>query len=139
MNQSLTKIKETKVDLLKRFLAAIEDGSIADKIDQFYAPEVLRTENPDLITPVVVTRKLQPLKKAASKNKKVISKQKYQVIRIHDAGEALILEAVWTGELAISFGKLCAGDIMRAWFAQFYQFRNGRIIRQGNYDCFKPF
>jgi ketosteroid isomerase-like protein len=36
-------------------------------------------------------------------------------------------------------GSLAAGDTMRARFGVFLTFRDGRILRQHNYDCFDPF
>jgi hypothetical protein len=48
------------------------------------------------------------------------------------------IEAIWTGTLAIGLGSLKPGDKMRARFAQFFEFRDGLIVRQRNYDCFEP-
>jgi ketosteroid isomerase-like protein len=31
-----------------------------------------------------------------------------------------------------------AGSTVHAWFAMFLQFRDGKIVRQCNYDCFEP-
>jgi ketosteroid isomerase-like protein len=30
------------------------------------------------------------------------------------------------------------GDVMRAHFATFIEFRDGKIVAQRNYDCFEP-
>lgn len=35
-------------------------------------------------------------------------------------------------------GRLAAGAEMRAHFAMFFEFRNGLIYKQRNYDCFEP-
>jgi ketosteroid isomerase-like protein len=48
-------------------------------------------------------------------------------------------EARWEAELAVPVCSLTAGDIMRAHFAMFFEFRDGRIWRQRNYDCFEAF
>jgi len=42
------------------------------------------------------------------------------------------------GKLAISFGSLQAGSEMRAHSAMFFEFKDGKIVSQKNYDCFKP-
>ena len=34
--------------------------------------------------------------------------------------------------------KTPAGSVMRARFAQFFEFRDGKIVAQRNYDCFYP-
>ncbi|MCB0631806.1 MAG: hypothetical protein R2824_20670 [Saprospiraceae bacterium] len=36
-------------------------------------------------------------------------------------------------------GNLSAGEDMVAYFAQFFEFKDGKIYRQRNYDCFEPF
>jgi hypothetical protein len=51
----------------------------------------------------------------------------------------VIIEAIWTGTLAIPLGNIPIGGQMKAWFAQFYEFKDGKIIKQRNYDCFEPF
>jgi ketosteroid isomerase-like protein len=47
------------------------------------------------------------------------------------------LEVVWVGTLAVPFGSIPAGGQMKAFFAVFLEFREGKIIRQRNYDCFE--
>ncbi len=46
---------------------------------------------------------------------------------------------LWVGILAVPVGQLNVGDEMRAHFGVFVTFRDGRIVRQRNYDCFDPF
>lgn len=49
----------------------------------------------------------------------------------------MIIEAIWRGTLAIPLMGKEAGAEMTAFFAQFYQFKDGKIIHQRNYDCFE--
>jgi ketosteroid isomerase-like protein len=41
--------------------------------------------------------------------------------------------------LGVPVGALTPGAEMRAHFAVFLDFRDGKIVRQRNYDCFEPF
>jgi ketosteroid isomerase-like protein len=50
-------------------------------------------------------------------------------------GERVALEVEWTGTLAVPFGALPAGSQMKAYFAMFLEFREGKIVEQRNYDC----
>ena len=68
-----------------------------------------------------------------------MSKEEYDIIHAYKDGNVVIIEAVWTGTLAIAIGKLSAGEKMKAYFAQFFEFKEGKIFRQRNYDCFEPF
>jgi hypothetical protein len=54
-------------------------------------------------------------------------------------GNEVIIEAIWTGVLSIPVGKLAVGSEMKAYFAQFFEFKNGKITKQRNYDCFENF
>ncbi|MBV9480089.1 MAG: hypothetical protein JO249_04970 [Acidobacteria bacterium] len=47
------------------------------------------------------------------------------------------LEVLWVGKLAVSFGTLAAGSEMRAHSAMFFEFKEGKIVSQRNYDCFE--
>jgi ketosteroid isomerase-like protein len=52
-------------------------------------------------------------------------------------GDRVALEVEWTGTLALPFGGLPAGSPMKAYFAMFLEFQEGKIARQRNYDCFE--
>jgi ketosteroid isomerase-like protein len=69
----------------------------------------------------------------------VLAAQTYEVLSAMASGERVALEVQWTGTLAIPLGELAAGDVMRARFGVFLDFRGGRIAAQRNYDCFDPF
>ena len=51
--------------------------------------------------------------------------------------DRVAVEARWTGVLAVTVGTLAAGVEMKASFAMFFRFRDGRIAMQRNYDCFE--
>jgi ketosteroid isomerase-like protein len=61
------------------------------------------------------------------------------VRRAYADGNTVILEVLWIGTLAIPLGRLAAGDDMRAHFCVVIELRDGKIVRQRNYDCFEPF
>jgi ketosteroid isomerase-like protein len=76
---------------------------------------------------------------AASKGRQVLQKETYEVVHPYETGNTVIIEAIWKGILVIPVGKLNTGDVMKAYFAQVFQFKDGKIFRQRNYDCFEPF
>ena len=47
-------------------------------------------------------------------------------------------DSISTGTLAVGFGSLAAGSQMRCHSAMFFEFVDGKIARQRNYDCFEP-
>jgi ketosteroid isomerase-like protein len=66
-----------------------------------------------------------------------MAKQKYVITHELAEGERVALEVEWTGTLAFPFGALPAGSQMKAYFAMFLEFREGKIVEQRNCDCFE--
>jgi len=133
------RFRDARVDLIRAFLQALSDGASGAALDAFYHPEARQTEFPNLLTKAVTTRDLGQLRAASEQGKAVLRRQSYELTRVFAADEGVVIEAVWTAELAIPLGKLPAGGEMKAYFAQVYEFRDGRIIAQRNYDCFESF
>ena len=122
-----------------RFIKAIEDGNTGADLSEFYHHEIEQTEYPNALTKTLTTRNLHDLKEASEKGKKILVKQTYDVKNSYVSGNTVIIECVWTGTLAVPLGKIPAGGNMVAWFTQIYEYREGKIFRQRNYDCFEPF
>jgi ketosteroid isomerase-like protein len=129
---------EDLIGRAKAFLAAIAAGAPVDVVAGFYAPDVVQEEFPNRLVPNGAKRDLAALRAAHSKGRQVISAQNFEVVNAVATGNCVAIEAIWTGTLAIGLGSLKPGDKMRARFAQFFEFRDGLIVRQRNYDCFEP-
>ncbi len=69
---------------------------------------------------------------------KLLSDQRYEIVSAVAEGESVAVEALWVGTLAAPVGTLREGAEMRAAFAMFFRFQDGRILTQRNYDCFYP-
>jgi ketosteroid isomerase-like protein len=124
--------------LVVSYLDAISSGRSEEAL-AFYAPDVVQVEFPNQLLPGGATRGLQQLRDAGERGKKVLSSQAYVVTRILEEGACVAFEADWTGTLRAGVGSLKPGDTMRAHFAQFLVFENGKIVRQHTYDSFEPF
>ena len=135
----MTTSDETLLQSALAFLQAIEAGASGDELNAFYDPEVEQIEYPNAITKQIVKRNLAILKAGSLLGKKILSTQKFEVMNSHVAGNTVILEVIWTAVAAVPLGAVPAGGTMKAYFAQFFEYRDGKIIRQRNYDCFEPF
>jgi ketosteroid isomerase-like protein len=127
------------VQTVKDFMRALENRGSSSDFSKFYHPEVVQIEYPNTLTKNTTTRMLKDLEAAASRGKQVLQKERYDIVNSYSSGNTVIIEAIYTGTLAIKAGKLKPGDEMKAYFAQFYEFKDGKIFRQRNYDCFEPF
>ena len=66
-----------------------------------------------------------------------MSRQMYKIKQEIAELERVALEVEWVRTLAVLFGSIPAGGQLRAFFAVFLEFQEGKIFRQRNYDCFK--
>lgn len=67
-----------------------------------------------------------------------MSSQQYHIRNEVANDDQVALEIDWIGTLAVPFQDKPKGGQMRAHFAAFLQFKDGKIISQRNYDCYEP-
>ena len=126
------------LETARRYLAALERGAVGDELAAFFAPDVVQQEFPNRLTPNGARRDLAALLDGAERGQQVMAAQRYDVQTATADGNRVVLEVEWTGTLAAPIGSLPAGGAMRAHFAVFIEFRDGKIVAQRNYDCFEP-
>jgi len=129
---------DSNLDVVRRYLAAIEAGATGDALAAFFTPDVVQEEFPNRLVPGGATRDLGALLDAAARGQRVLSAQRHEILNAVERGPAIALEVRWTGVLAVPLGSLPAGGEMRARFAVFIELADGKIRRQRNYDCFEP-
>lgn len=126
-------------NLVLDFLKMLEHRKEASELEKFYHPDAEQIEFPNAITKNVTRRTLKDLKDASERGAKILTREEYEVKNLLSAGNTVILECIWRGTLAIPLGNIPAGGQMTAYFAQFFEFKDGKIFKQRNYDCFEPF
>ncbi len=126
-------------NIVVEFLKMLEEQRSAKELDKFYHPEAEQIEYPNAILKNMAVRNLDEIKESFEKGLKVLSKQQIEIQKLHSCGDTVILEANWKGTISVPIGSIPVGGQMVAYFAQIYQFKDGKIYRQRNYDCFEPF
>lgn len=122
----------------RKYLAAIERGAGTAELSTFLTPDVVQMEFPNRLLPHGAERDRTALAEAGERGKALLKEQRFEVRNAVAAGNAVALELTWTGTLAVPFHSVPVGGQLRAHFAFFMEFRNGRIARMHNYDCFEP-
>jgi ketosteroid isomerase-like protein len=125
--------------LTRRYLAAIEAGATGAELAAFYTADVVQEEFPNRLVPQGARRDLPAILDGALRGQRVLRGQRYEIQQALVQDNHVALEVVWIGTLEVPIGSLPAGGEMRARFALFLEFRDGRIAAQRNYDCFDPF
>jgi len=127
-------------DLLRLAREYLDSIGKADELGglRFFADDVIQIEFPNRLLPNGATRDLAALRDAAERGRKVMTAQRFEVVNAIANGDQVAVEVIWTGTLAVPLGSIPAGGQMRARFAIFLTYRDGKIARQHNYDCFDP-
>jgi len=130
---------QKNLEAVKAFYGAMQNGGDPSQLAAFYSEDVVQEEFPNAFLPQGARRDLQGLSEAAARGRKVMASQTPAILNTVARGDTVVVEASWTGTLAVPIDeKTPAGSVMRARFAQFFEFRHGKIVAQRNYDCFYP-
>ena len=125
--------------IVEEFLKTLEHRKSFDDLLPFYHKDIEQVEVPNLLNSKKTIRSLKELKIASEKGASVIQNERYHIVNKYICDRAVIVEVIWSGQLSQTLGRLDVGEELKAYFAQFYEFENGKIIKQRNYDCFEIF
>lgn len=124
---------------VRRYLQAISANVSVEEIVRFFSPDVVQEEMPNRLKPQGGRCGLAEMRQAYERGRQIMASQRYDVQSAIAEGDWVAIEMVWTGKLAAAVGHLPPGAEMRARCAIFFEFQDGKILRQRNYDCFDPF
>lgn len=124
------------VTLAREYIRAIEEGATGERLASFFTSDVEQEEFPNRLMPNGARRNLAQLLEGAERGQGIMASQRFEVLECVAQGDRVALELRWTGILGRKIAQL--PDEMRARFAVFLEFRDGKIVRQRNYDCYEP-
>lgn len=133
----MTSAESSNLATVRSYLAALEAGASGAELARFFAPHAVQIELPNKLNPAGGRSDLATLLKRSEQGKNLLERQRYDVQSEIEQGSRVAVEAVWTGVLKVPFGSLQPGSEMKAYFAMFFDFEDGRIVQQRNYDCFE--
>lgn len=122
----------------QRYLQALENNADPATLAQFFDPAVIQEEFPNRLNPNGGRSDYATMLQRAEQGKQLLVSQQYTITNALESGNFVVLEVIWTATLAIRAPALPADGQMRAHFAVFLEFRDGKIVAQRNYDCFDP-
>jgi ketosteroid isomerase-like protein len=134
----MTEAEQRNLEHARRYLAALEGGATGDALAGFFTADVVQEEFPNRLIPSGARRDLAALLDGAVRGQKVMQAQRFEVLNALASGDQVAVELQWIGTVAVPLGSLPVGGQMRARFAIFLVYRDRKIARQHNYDCFDP-
>ena len=126
----------SNVETARNYLRAIE---IDAGVTGFFTPDIIQEEYPNRLNPNGGRSNLAEMQARAERGRGMVREQRYDVQRVFESGETVILEVAWSASFNVPIGDLKPGELMKAKFAVFLEFADGKIHRQRNYDCFEAF
>jgi len=125
------------IHVIRRYLKAIETGTFSE-IEPLLTEDILVEQLPNRIYPQGLRADRALLLESFEKGRKLLSQQTYEIKNAVANDNVASVEVLWTGTLAVGFGRLAVGSQMRCHSAIFFEFKDGKIASQRNYDCFEP-
>jgi len=126
------------IEIAKRYVSRLSDGAGPDELDTFFAPDVVQEEFPNRLLPNGAVRDLPTMREGRARGQALLSAESFECRNVVAMDQQVAMELIWTGTIRQAAGPFAAGQVLRARFAIFMEFRDGRIVRQRNYDCFDP-
>jgi ketosteroid isomerase-like protein len=123
---------------VQAYLSAIERGD-REALVALLHPAAEQIELPNRLKAKGDRRTLEAMARDFERGKTILRRQSYEIVAILRQDSNVAVRVLWRGELAIPLGSLKAGDAMTAHSAIFFEFEDGLIRRQFNYDCFEAF
>ena len=128
------------LEAVKKYFALCESFSEDEEaFREILHPDMEQTEFPNLLTERVTVSDYATLLSRVPKGKLLLQSQTFDLQRAFEAGDALIAEVIWTGTVGTDLGSFRQGQELKAYFCCVFEFRDGKIYRQRNYDCFERF
>jgi len=128
-----------KTDHIKRFFQLLQWFSTSEnEYKQILHPAIEQTEYPNLMIQHIRKRGFSNLIEGAEAGKKMLSYQRFEASKFYETEDTVIAEYLWTGELKVKVGKLQQGQVLKAHICTIFEFKDDKIFRQRNYDCYEP-
>ena len=133
----MTSEEQANRDTVRTYLSAVESGTLGTLLRKIFTEDVRQVELPNRLNPSGQQSDLAGMLQRSEQGRKILVSQHYEILSEIAQESRVAIEALWTGILAVPVGALPPGSEMRAHLAMFFEFRNGRIASQRNYDCFE--
>lgn len=130
-------VENSNLTVIRRYLNALESGQAGEALAQFFVEDAIQIEFPNKLNPDGQKSDLASIMQRSIQGKNLLSEQRYTINTELARDNRVAIEANWTGTLAVPIATLAAGEKMDAFFAMFFELKDGRIVRQHNYDCFE--
>jgi len=102
-------------------------------------PEAVVYEYPNLITKNGQVRTAAEGMKGIEISRQILSEQHYEFFDFTETDNKIVAEGTWMGTMKTDAGVLKKGQQLKAYLCVIVEFKDAKIFRIRNYDCYEPF
>jgi ketosteroid isomerase-like protein len=126
-----------KTEVIKRFFQLLQWFTTNEnEYKAILHAAIEQTEYPNIMITETRHRTFKNLIEGAEAGKKMLSWQKFEPAHFFETTDAVIAEFTWTAELKVKVGGFKQGQVLKAHICTVFEFRDDKIFRQRNYDCY---
>ena len=133
-----TDPEERNMQVVRRYLEAVERLDV-EEAGSHIDPAIVQVERPNKLYSAGQERGAEQMMRDLPRARQVLQRQSYPIETILASGERVVVETRWTGIVNVPLGRLRPGDAMVAHICMVFTLRDGKIVRQVNYDCYEDF
>ncbi|MEO5681157.1 MAG: nuclear transport factor 2 family protein [Chitinophagaceae bacterium] len=128
-----------KTDLVKKLFQLLQWFTTSEnEYKAILHHAIEQIEYPNLIIRSTRQRTFKNYIEGAEAGKKMLAYQHFEPTRFIETEDTVIAEYTWTGELKITTAGLQKGQVLKAHICTIFEFKDDKIFRQRNYDCYEP-
>ncbi|MCG6168230.1 nuclear transport factor 2 family protein [Leptospira sp. FAT2] len=127
------QIVETYLKLLSEFVVEKEE------FKTILHPEIQQIEYPNALTKTVTVSNWEDIFRRMPAGKNLLKRQVFRMQSYLENGDTVVVEAEWEATVKTDLGPFKTDQNLKAYFCMIFEFKENKIYRQKNYDCFEPF
>ena len=128
-----------KIESIKKYFQLLQwFNTDTNEYKAVFHMGIEQLEYPNLIIPNMRQRSFTNILEGTAAAKKILAFQHFEPVHFFESGDHMIAEYVWTAELKLKVGRMKQGQVLKAHICSVFEFRDEKIYRQRNYDCYDP-
>jgi ketosteroid isomerase-like protein len=128
-----------KGQLVQKYFQLLESFETdQNQFEKIWHSEFLQTEFPNLISPKGQRSDFKVSLERLGMGRQLLANQSIEITNQSESGEQIFVEAIWSGTMAVEMGPLKKNQVVKAFLCMAFEFKDGKIFRQRNYDCYEP-
>lgn len=131
-------LEARNMEVVRTYLGAVERLDV-EAAAACLDPVIEQVERPNRLYKDGQVRGFEQVMRDLPRAAQVLQRQRYDVATVFASGEQVVVEARWEGIVNVPLGRLMPGDAMVAHIAMIFTVKDGKIVRQVNYDCYEDF